>query len=74
MLLGAACASRLVVDFQMGKLDAQRTPPVGRSDADDDATAILSEIRTEARASGRIRGERLHLRGPALLELLHVAR
>jgi hypothetical protein len=61
-----------VVELQLDLRDyAQIAIP---SDADDDTTAILSEIRTEARADGRIRGERLRLRGSALLELLHVAR
>jgi hypothetical protein len=61
-----------VIELELEVLDySQIAIP---SDANDDATAILSEIRTEARAHGRIRGERVSLRGPALLELLHVAR
>jgi len=38
------------------------------------STTLLSECCGRARAEGRVRGERVELDGPALLELVHVAR
>jgi len=42
------------------------------NDAPDWGTTLLSECRGRAHARGRVRGERLHLEGPALLEMVHV--
>lgn len=44
------------------------------SDANERGVTVLSEVRATARARGRVRGEPVELEGPALLELIHVAR
>ena len=44
------------------------------NDGADWSTTLLSECCGRARAEGRVRGERVSLDGPALLELVHVAR
>ena len=44
------------------------------SDGDERSVTVLSEVRAAASARGCVRGEPVELDGPALLELIHVAR
>ncbi len=44
------------------------------ADADDESTCLLSETRADFSAHGIVHGEAIDLRGPALLEMLHVVR